>query len=88
VHCQGLVDGEAEPALEAVALARRAPLLLEHAGACQDAAALLAQGGRRDEAAALLTEALERYERAGADAWAGRVRAPTGTADYEGQQLR
>ena len=36
---------------------------------------VLAQGGRRDEAVALLAEALERYEQAGADAWAGRVRA-------------
>jgi DNA-binding CsgD family transcriptional regulator len=75
LRCQGLVDGEAEPVIEAVALARRAPLLVEHAGACEDAARLLAQGGRRDEAAALLAEALERYEQAGADAWAGRVRA-------------
>jgi DNA-binding CsgD family transcriptional regulator len=75
LRCQGLVGGEAEPMIEAVALARRAPLLVEHAGACEDAARLLAQGGRRDEAAALLTEALERYEQAGADAWAGRVRA-------------
>jgi DNA-binding CsgD family transcriptional regulator len=75
LRCQGLVDGEVEPLLEAVALARRAPLLIEHAGACEDAARLLAQGGRRDEAAGLLAEALERYEQAGADAWAGRVRA-------------
>jgi DNA-binding CsgD family transcriptional regulator len=75
LRCQGLAGGEAEPALEAVALARRAPLLAEHAGACEDAAELLARGGRRDEAAALLAEALDRYERAGADAWAGRVRA-------------
>jgi DNA-binding CsgD family transcriptional regulator len=75
LRCQGLVDGEAEPVIEAVALARRVPLLVEHAGACEDAARLLAQGGRRDEAAALLAEALERYEQAGADAWAGRVRA-------------
>ena len=75
LRCQGLVDGEVEPALEAVASARRAPLLVEHAGACEDAAELLARGGRRDEAAALLAEALERYEQAGADAWAGRVRA-------------
>ena len=29
----------------------------------------------REEAAALLAEALERYQQAGADAWAGRVRA-------------
>jgi DNA-binding CsgD family transcriptional regulator len=75
LRCQGLVDGEVEPMIEAVALARRAPLLVEHAGACEDAARLLALGGRRDEAAALLGEALERYEQAGADAWAGRVRA-------------
>ena len=75
LRCQGLVDGEVEPMIEAVALARRAPLLIEHAGACEDAARLLARGGRRDEAAALLAEALERYEQAGADAWARRVRA-------------
>jgi DNA-binding CsgD family transcriptional regulator len=75
LRCQGLADGEVEPALEAVALARRAPLLVEHAGACEDAAELLARSGRRDEAAALLAEALDRYEQAGADAWAGRVRA-------------
>jgi hypothetical protein len=61
--------------IEAVALARQAPLLVEHAGACEDAARLLAQRGRRDESAALLAEALERYEQAGADAWARRVRA-------------
>ena len=69
------VDGEVEPMLQAVSLARQAPLLVEHAGACEDAARLLAQAGRRDESAALLTEALDRYEQAGADAWAGRVRA-------------
>lgn len=75
LRCQGLAAGEAEPVIEAVAFARRAPLLIEHTGACEDAAGLLAKGGRRDESAALLAEALERYEQAGADAWAGRVRA-------------
>jgi DNA-binding CsgD family transcriptional regulator len=75
LRCQGLVDGEIDPMIEAVALARRAPLLVEHAGACEDAASLLALDGRREEAAALLVEALERYEQAGADAWAGRVRS-------------
>jgi DNA-binding CsgD family transcriptional regulator len=75
LRCQGLVDDEVEPMIEAVELARQAPLLVEHAGACEDAARLLAQVGRRAESAALLTEALERYEHAGADAWAGRVRA-------------
>jgi len=74
LRCQGLVDGAVEPMIEAVALARQAPLLLEHAGACEDAARLLTGAGRQGEAAALLTEALERYEQAGADAWARRVR--------------
>jgi DNA-binding CsgD family transcriptional regulator len=74
LRCQGLVDGEIEPMIEAVALARQVPLLLEHAGACEDAARLLAQAGRRDEAAALLAEALGRYEQVGADAWARRAR--------------
>jgi DNA-binding CsgD family transcriptional regulator len=74
LRCRGLVDGAVEPLIEAVALARQAPLLVEHAGACEDAAGLLAQGGRREEAATLLAEALERYERSGADAWASRVR--------------
>lgn len=75
LRCRGLVDGQVEPLVEAVELARQAPLLLEHAGACEDAAALLARGGKRDDAAKLLAEALARYEQAGADAWAGRVRA-------------
>ena len=74
LRCQGLVDGEVEPMIEAVALARQAPLLVEHAGACEDAASLLVQGGRHGEAGTLLAEALERYEQAGADAWARRVR--------------
>jgi DNA-binding CsgD family transcriptional regulator/tetratricopeptide (TPR) repeat protein len=75
LRCRGLLTGDVEPLLEAVALARRAPLLVEHTGACEDAAGLLAASGRGEEARALLTEALERHERAGADAWAGRVRA-------------
>ncbi len=75
LRCRGLVDGHVESVLEAVTLARAGPFLIEHTGACEDAAALLAAAGRRDEPAALLTEALERHERAGAEAWAGRVRA-------------
>ncbi|MFC5175171.1 helix-turn-helix transcriptional regulator [Nocardioides taihuensis] len=75
LRCRGLVDGEVEALVEAAALTRRTPLLVEHAGACEDAASLLARDGRRDEAATLLNEALDRYEQAGADAWAGRVRA-------------
>jgi DNA-binding CsgD family transcriptional regulator/tetratricopeptide (TPR) repeat protein len=75
LRCRGLVDNDVESVIEAVALARRAPLLVEHAGACEDAATVLADTGRRDEAAAMLAEALDRYERAGADTWASRVRA-------------
>lgn len=75
LRCQGLVHGEAAPLIEAVALTRSAPLLVPHAGTCEDAALVLAHSGQRKEAAALLAEALEAYERAGADAWAGRVRA-------------
>jgi DNA-binding CsgD family transcriptional regulator len=74
LRCRGLVDGEIEPLIEAVALARQAPLLIDHAGACEDAAGLLTRAGRQGEAALLLTDALERYEKAGADAWARRVR--------------
>jgi DNA-binding CsgD family transcriptional regulator/tetratricopeptide (TPR) repeat protein len=75
LRCRGLVEDAVEPMIEAVALARLAPQLIEHAGACEDAAGLLAERGRRDESAALLAEALDRYEHAGADAWARRVRA-------------
>jgi DNA-binding CsgD family transcriptional regulator len=75
LRCRGLVDGDPEPLLEAVALARRSPLMIDHAGTCEDAAKVLAGTGRGDEAAALFTEATERYEQAGADAWARRVRA-------------
>jgi len=74
LRCQGMVDGDVEPMIEAVALARTVPLLVEHAGACEDAATLLARGPGHGEAVTLLAEALERYEQAGADAWARRVR--------------
>jgi DNA-binding CsgD family transcriptional regulator len=75
LRCQGLVDGDVESLAEAVALARQAQSFIEHTHACEDAARLLAENGRREKSAALLKEALERHEQAGADAWAGRVRA-------------
>jgi DNA-binding CsgD family transcriptional regulator/tetratricopeptide (TPR) repeat protein len=75
LRCQGLIEGDVEAVLAAVAIARETPLLIERTGACEDAARLLTRSGRRDEAAALLSEALEHHERAGAEAWAGRVRA-------------
>ncbi len=75
LRCRGLIDGAVGPLMEAVEILRETSLLIEFTGACEDAARVLAQAGRRDEAAALLTEALERHEGAGAEAWAGRVRA-------------
>jgi DNA-binding CsgD family transcriptional regulator/tetratricopeptide (TPR) repeat protein len=75
LRCQGMVEGDIEAMIEAVAVARETPLMIAHTGACEDAARLLAGAGRPDEAVALLAEALERHERAGAEAWAGRVRA-------------
>ena len=67
LRCQGLVDGDADALLDAVALARQAPHLVEHTGACEDAAKLLAETGRRAESVALLQEALHRHEQAGAE---------------------
>lgn len=75
LRCQGMVDGDGEPMIEAVEVARGVPFLVDHAGACEDAAAVLAATGRRDEAVRFLQEALERYERVGADGWASRVRS-------------
>jgi DNA-binding CsgD family transcriptional regulator len=82
MRCQGLVDGDTEPMMEAVAQARLSPLLIDHAGACEDAAELLRHQGYREDAATLLAEALPRYESAGADAWAGRVRAELRTLGH------
>ena len=45
LRCQGLVEGDVEPMLEAVAIARETPLMIEHTGACEDAARVLAQSG-------------------------------------------
>lgn len=75
LRCRGLVLDDPDLLLEAVAVARTVPHLVEHAGACEDAASSLARRGRVEEATTLLTEALDRYETAGADAWAARVRA-------------
>ena len=74
-RCRGLAETDAGTLLEAVELARRGPRLLDHAGTCEDAAAALITAGRADEAKPLLIEALERYEGAGAHAWAARVSA-------------
>jgi DNA-binding CsgD family transcriptional regulator/tetratricopeptide (TPR) repeat protein len=92
MRCRGLVSGDIESLMEAVAQARLSPLLIDHAGACEDAAALLLHQGYRDDGATLLAEALSRYESAGADAWAGRVRAELRTLGHHpsphGSRLR
>ena len=75
LRCRALADDAVDPALEAVELARCAPLLLEHAGACEDAATVLARRERPQEAVVLLREALDLHEQVGAAASAGRVRA-------------
>jgi DNA-binding CsgD family transcriptional regulator len=75
LRCRGLISDDPDLLVEAVALAERSELLVDHASACEDAARSLAGHGRREEAATLLTAALDRYEHAGADAWAHRVRA-------------
>jgi DNA-binding CsgD family transcriptional regulator len=75
LRCRGLVENQVEPMIEAVELARRTPRLIEHAGACEDAARVFAANARPDDAKKLLNEALERYEDAGAHAWAARVGA-------------
>ena len=72
---QGLVNGDIEPMLASVDLARDARIVGEHTGACEDAALVLAAAGQRDDAAAMLAEALEHHQRSGADGWAARVRA-------------
>jgi DNA-binding CsgD family transcriptional regulator len=75
LRCRGMVEVDADAMLEAAAISRQTLLMVEHTGACEDAARLLAEAGRPDEAVALLAEALELHERAGAESWAGRVRA-------------
>jgi DNA-binding CsgD family transcriptional regulator len=74
-RCRGLVDADPGKLLQAVELARRGGRLIDHAGSCEDAAAVFITAGRADEAKALLVEAVERYEGAGAQAWAARVSA-------------
>jgi DNA-binding CsgD family transcriptional regulator/tetratricopeptide (TPR) repeat protein len=75
LRCRGLVDGNADLLLDAVALARDGGRVLDITGTCEDAAAALVAAGRPEEAKVLLLEAVERYETMGALAWAGRVQA-------------
>ncbi len=75
LRCRGLLAGDAEALLEAVAAHREGPSRIELAGAAEEAAAALAATGAAKDAAALLGEALEIWEGAGATYDAGRVLA-------------
>ena len=64
--CRGLLPGDADARMEAVAADRRAPRPVEGARASEDAAAALSSVGRGEEATTLLRDALGVYERVGA----------------------
>ena len=66
IWCRGLLQGDADALVEAVAAYRQASRPIERARACEDAASALSRVDRRDEAAALLGESVEGYERVGA----------------------
>jgi hypothetical protein len=51
--CRGLLHGDADALVEAVAAYQQAPRPIERARACEDAAAALSTVGRGEEAAAL-----------------------------------
>jgi DNA-binding CsgD family transcriptional regulator len=73
--CRGLVEGDPELALNAVARYRDTPLKPELAACCEAAAVLLAEVDRRDEAVALRREAATIYADITASGDASRVGA-------------
>ena len=64
--CRGLLHGDADALVEAVAASQQAPRPIERARVCEDAAAALSAVGRGEEAAALLGEGVGVYEHIGA----------------------
>lgn len=72
-RCRGLVDDDADLLLEAVALYRKSPRLVDTALALEDAGRVVAATGRRDEAVPLLRESLDRLDALGATFDANRV---------------
>ena len=72
LRCRGLLRGEPEALLEAVAAHRDGPMRIELAGAAEEAATALGGG---PDAVGLLREALEIWEDAGAAYEADRIRA-------------
>ncbi|HEX8132403.1 MAG TPA: hypothetical protein VF880_03085, partial [Actinomycetes bacterium] len=75
LQCRGLVAGDPETLLQAVAAHRRGPRPLELARACEDAAATLVRAARPAEAVPLFEEALVLYERLRAARDTARVEA-------------
>ncbi len=75
LRCRGLVGGDPETMLEAVALVRSGPRVSDQVATLEDAARVLASAGRTTEAQSLLLEALELCAQLAATAWAVRVRA-------------
>jgi class 3 adenylate cyclase/DNA-binding CsgD family transcriptional regulator len=66
LHARGLVEGNADQLVEAVAMFHKTPLTIALAACCEDAAAALATAGRTAEAIELLTEAVSIHGAAGA----------------------
>jgi DNA-binding CsgD family transcriptional regulator len=75
LRARGLLTGEGDTMLEAVAEYRECPRPSELAAACEDAGELLAAAGRLDDGVPKLVEALEIYESLAAARDAARVRA-------------
>jgi DNA-binding CsgD family transcriptional regulator len=74
LRCRGLLAGDAEIVLDAVAALRQGPSRIEFAGAAEEAArALAANGATGESPTALLQDALEVWEGAGASHDAARV---------------
>jgi DNA-binding CsgD family transcriptional regulator len=57
LHCRGLVAGDPDALVQAVAVYRRSPRVVELAQTCADAAVALARAGRKQPATAMLQEA-------------------------------
>jgi DNA-binding CsgD family transcriptional regulator len=75
LRARGLLDGDADTLLEAVAEYRQCPRPSELAAACEDAGELLARAGRREDGVTQLLEAMEIYESLAAARDAARVRS-------------
>ena len=75
LQTRGLVDGNVEQLIEAVAMFRQTPVRIALADCCVDAASALIAAGRADDALGVLAEAVSEYSAAGASADIDRVEA-------------